>query len=660
MSFRILPAAGLFLCLASLAAADFQIVSTTSNTRNYRVVWNSQQSEYLSVFAEGGVVLAQRLNAWGAPIGSYIIPTEAPAYSEADVVYNPDRNEYMLVVFDNGMLPWPPFPPPPRTPSVVGVVLNGNGLRTGVSFQIMSGSRYTLEDGPTLRVAYNSISKEYLVAAQLASGTNGKIFTRRVLVTGTPTGAVNELNTWPINLTSLSLAYVPVPIVGYGSGYYLVAYCTTQDVYVNMLDAGGAYAHTLDPDALDGNAEYRPEIVYGGMLADGSGIPYCLLVWEDRNNKDIWNPDQIWAGVWSTYIRADNPWSDSNRPARPVTKLWYDLHQFLDWRPQVAYCASAQAFLVVWRETPVESPPPVDMPLQYHIRGCWVDNAYWLVSPHNNFVISQATGTWPGVEQPEHPAVAAASDANLLVTWDDNRNAGSGKQRDLYGSIVTHSPNDPCGSAIAIGPGWYFGTLVGATDDGSASCGGAGQPDAWYSYTAPQAGTLKVSTCGTNDFGGIDAGMDTVLSVHSGCPGTSTNQLACNDDWPSGPDPNACNGIWPFIDAGSLRRDSALSLPVTPGQTVWIRVSKFWASTPGFFYLTLGLEPGTPADFDDDSDVDLVDFGVFQGCFNGPNRPYAQTNCADVDFDHDNDVDLVDFGVFQGCFNGPNRPPACP
>lgn len=27
------------------------------------------------------------------------------------------------------------------------------------------------------------------------------------------------------------------------------------------------------------------------------------------------------------------------------------------------------------------------------------------------------------------------------------------------------------------------------------------------------------------------------------------------------------------------------------------------------------------------------------------------------DFDHDADVDLADFGVFQNCFNGPNRPP---
>ncbi len=68
-------------------------------------------------------------------------------------------------------------------------------------------------------------------------------------------------------------------------------------------------------------------------------------------------------------------------------------------------------------------------------------------------------------------------------------------------------------------------------------------------------------------------------------------------------------------------------------------------------------------DFDKDADVDLVDFGLFQGCFNGPNRPIAFENgCAPADADGDGDVDLADFGAFQMCFNGPNQAPAtgCP
>ena len=66
-----------------------------------------------------------------------------------------------------------------------------------------------------------------------------------------------------------------------------------------------------------------------------------------------------------------------------------------------------------------------------------------------------------------------------------------------------------------------------------------------------------------------------------------------------------------------------------------------------------------PADFDRDGDVDLADFGRFQGCFNGPNRPVPpEPLCsAAADLDGDNDADLTDFGLFQLYFNGPNHPP---
>ncbi len=70
--------------------------------------------------------------------------------------------------------------------------------------------------------------------------------------------------------------------------------------------------------------------------------------------------------------------------------------------------------------------------------------------------------------------------------------------------------------------------------------------------------------------------------------------------------------------------------------------------------MTLNVYPA--ADFDNDGDVDLGDFGFFQACFNGPNRGYPATECHAADFDNDGDVDLTDFARFQACFNGPNRP----
>ena len=68
---------------------------------------------------------------------------------------------------------------------------------------------------------------------------------------------------------------------------------------------------------------------------------------------------------------------------------------------------------------------------------------------------------------------------------------------------------------------------------------------------------------------------------------------------------------------------------------------------------------GIWADFDNDLDVDLSDFGTFQNCFNGPNRAPKGAGCEPADSDGDGDVDLIDFGAFQNCFNGPNRAPKC-
>lgn len=67
--------------------------------------------------------------------------------------------------------------------------------------------------------------------------------------------------------------------------------------------------------------------------------------------------------------------------------------------------------------------------------------------------------------------------------------------------------------------------------------------------------------------------------------------------------------------------------------------------------------PGSAADFDQDGDVDLLDFVQFRACFNGPNRLFPNvSHCTQFDTDDDTDVDLEDFVAFRSSFNGPNRP----
>ncbi|HYE77832.1 MAG TPA: hypothetical protein VEI97_07590, partial [bacterium] len=93
-----------------------------------------------------------------------------------------------------------------------------------------------------------------------------------------------------------------------------------------------------------------------------------------------------------------------------------------------------------------------------------------------------------------------------------------------------------------------------AGNDGTATCGAtAGTRDVWFSYTAPGNCNLTIDTCGS--------GYDTVLSIHSACPGSGANQLACNDDAPAG----SC--------AGTLQ--SYITIPVTAGTTYIIRLGGF-------------------------------------------------------------------------------------
>lgn len=196
------------------------------------------------------------------------------------------------------------------------------------------------------------------------------------------------------------------------------------------------------------------------------------------------------------------------------------------------------------------------------------------------------TGIDTGALLDSHVSLPVTLGQNIRIRVSNFNNGGTGS----FNLNVNCTPtggggpaNDDCTSAPLIGDGAFAGTLTGATNDGTAACGSsAANADVWYEYVAPAAGTLFVNTCGTNDTGGVDAGVDTVLSVHSAC---GLAALECNDDWPSGSDPTACSGS----DSG-LTRDSAIAIALTNGQTVLIRVSHFGTTTPGDFVLQTSFD----------------------------------------------------------------------
>jgi hypothetical protein len=108
----------------------------------------------------------------------------------------------------------------------------------------------------------------------------------------------------------------------------------------------------------------------------------------------------------------------------------------------------------------------------------------------------------------------------------------------------------------------------------------------WYEYTQLEDQDMLLSTCATQR----SFGIDTVVSVHTGCPGKVNNEIVANDDHLLGDAPLAC------ISAPNPKNvDAAAPLEgfyaLEPGETVVIRVSHHDDSVRENFDLKVLPEP---------------------------------------------------------------------
>ncbi|MCA9242382.1 MAG: hypothetical protein KDA32_00395 [Phycisphaerales bacterium] len=166
--------------------------------------------------------------------------------------------------------------------------------------------------------------------------------------------------------------------------------------------------------------------------------------------------------------------------------------------------------------------------------------------------------------------VAVAAGSTYFIVIDGEAGAEGIYEMSVSVSADPNDPNtggdnDDCANATPVGDGSFTGSTVGATNDGTATCGSSTtSPDVWFEYTAPVTGDATATTCnGLTDY-------DTVLSVLNSCGGT---QIVCNDDTAGAP--AACS-------LSGLNRKSTVTWSVTSGQTYLIRVSGFNGATGGF------------------------------------------------------------------------------
>ncbi|MFN7020904.1 MAG: trypsin-like peptidase domain-containing protein [Phycisphaerales bacterium] len=169
---------------------------------------------------------------------------------------------------------------------------------------------------------------------------------------------------------------------------------------------------------------------------------------------------------------------------------------------------------------------------------------------------------------------------------------------------VSGIANNTCANAPALAVNTpVTGTTAGATTDGSAGCGAPSlpntAPDVWHAFTPPTSETYRFSTAGS--------AFDTVLSVHTSCPGTASNQIGCNDD----------------AAAGDLT--SRLDLPLTAGTTCYVRIAGYNQATGA--YMLRVAQPFVPANDQCAGAVAVTDgftqFSNVGATTDGPNEPAA-------------------------------------
>ncbi|MFQ5413393.1 MAG: hypothetical protein ACE5E6_02945 [Phycisphaerae bacterium] len=198
-------------------------------------------------------------------------------------------------------------------------------------------------------------------------------------------------------------------------------------------------------------------------------------------------------------------------------------------------------------------------------------------TPDDCDIASGAASDCNGNEQPDVCELAGNDcDGNGVI--DECDVAGGGLDCNLNGvlDVCEGNPicfNDACIDAVAMCPGSLDGTTILATDDGSSSCFGGS--DVWFAYTPGFDGDATIATCGS--------ALDTVVSVHAACPGTTANQVACNDD--------ATCGF-----------GSVVTFPVTAGTTYMVRVAGFFGDTGSYTLDLTGPACGAPCTLDTDCD----------------------------------------------------------
>ncbi len=208
----------------------------------------------------------------------------------------------------------------------------------------------------------------------------------------------------------------------------------------------------------------------------------------------------------------------------------------------------------------------------------------------------------------------------VLIADPGNDPSGLNNAGAAYHFRLNLGMSDSCEGAMHVTQGdYYTGCTTYAVLDGGADCQGLStSPDVYHKITADKDGSLELDTFGSS--------FNTVLSIHDGCPTTSQNTLACNDDFS------------PF------ELNSRIIAQVKKGVEYTIRIGGAGGER-GFYVLSVGeIVPNTCyADFNQDGVLNTLDFLMFLNAWT------AQENAAD--FNDDGVVNTLDVLAYLNAYN---------
>ncbi len=471
----------------------------------------------------------------------------------------------------------------------------------------------------------------------------------------------------------------------------------------NPSTGGATWFHRIKTGGTWGSDTAISPVMYDGyfLIPDNTGKVYASgrvagsphrAGYQQWNNS--WGSVQTpatdvnqWAGGTHIAFRSGSPLALTFAGYNQSGGVWYieGVYSTLVGQSSVRLTQASQ-IVSTTRSEDIE--PKVTYDAQGNHYYLWTDGDYL------RYAIRKADGTWyakdlsfpVGGGQQYFPDITALNDV-VHVLWEDSRGG-------MYHATIT-PPGSNTAPVVNAGPDQNITLPNSANLDGTVTDDGLPNPPGAVTVT-----WSKISGPGTVTFGNANA-VDTTASF--GAAGTYVLRLTASDSVLSaydevtitvnavvGPPTKATN---PSPSNGATGVSLTPTLSWTAGSGATSHKVYFGTSNPPAYQTqqtATTYSPGTlanfttyywridevntygtttgdlwsfttesvAADFDNDGDVDLTDFGYLQGCYSGSGVA-PRSGCADADLDGDNDVDQTDFNTFKNCLGGADQPPGC-